>query len=230
MTTTSKRLFAATAAALLVTGIAIATEDEQGAAATEDLVEVDSSFQETWINPNLDITKYENLFLWEAYFEYRDVGPARRTRSTMMSTHKREFGISEKDRRKFEEVVSESFTKEIQKVKNLTIVDAPAPNTLILRGAALDIISKVPPETVGRSEIYLATIGEATLVLELIDAETGQTVAVVAERRAIKSGTGRIDEFSMPINNATIIAEVRRWAKAAASKLRKELDAAVAGR
>lgn len=225
-----RELFTALTAVLLLAGTAVATDEEQAPARTENLVQVDSAFQETWINPNFDFREYENLFLWEAYFEYRDVGPARSKRSSLMSTHKREFGISEPDRRKFEEVVSESFVKEIQKVKNLTIVDAPAPDTLILRGAALDIVSQVPPEHIGRSEIYLATIGEATLVLELIDAETGETVAVVAERRAIKSGSGRIDAFSMPVNNATIIAEVRRWARAAASKLRKELDAAVAGR
>ena len=225
-----KTLNSAFAAALFLAGIAVAADDEQAPSVTENMVQVDSAFQETWVNPNFDFTQYQNLFLWESYFEYRDVGPARATRSTMMSTHKREFGINESDRRKFEEVVGESFVKEIQKVKNLTIVDAPGPDTLILRGAAIDIVSRVPPETVGRSEIYLATIGEATLVLELLDAETGHTVAIVAERRAMKSGTGRVDQFSMPVNNATIIADVRRWAKAAASKLRKELDAAVAGR
>lgn len=225
-----KTLYSGFAAALFLAGIAVAADDEQAPSVTENMVHADSAFQETWVNPNFDFREYQNLFLWESYFEYRDVGPARATRSTMVSTHNREFGISENDRRKFEEVVSESFVKEIQKVKNLAIVDAPGPDTLILRGAAIDIISRVPPETIGRNEIYLATIGEATLVLELIDAETGTTVAIVAERRAIKSGTGRVDQFSMPVNNATIIAEVRRWAKAAASKLRNELDAAVAGR
>jgi hypothetical protein len=225
-----KKLYSAFAATLLLTGIAVAADEEQAPSATENMVKAESAFQETWVNPNFDFREYHNLFLWESYFEYRDVGPARATRSTMMNTHKREFGISENDRRKFEEVVGESFVKEIQKVKNLEIVDAPGPDTLILRGAAVDIVSQVPPELVGRNEIYLATIGEATLVLELIDAETGTTVAIVAERRAIKSGTGRVDQFSMPVNNATIIAEVRRWARSAAAKLRKELDAAVAGR
>jgi FixJ family two-component response regulator len=86
----------------------------------------------------------------------------------------------------------------------------------------------VPPEYVGRSEIYIAVIGEATLVLELIDAGTGEVAAVVAERRAM--GRGRVDSFSMPTNNATIIAEVRRWSTRAASKLRTELEKAIAGK
>lgn len=189
-----------------------------------------SGFRETWVNPAADFTKYDSLYLWEAEFQYRDVGPARRTRTTVMNTRQREFGISEEDRKAFEEIVSEAFVKEIQKARNFRVSDEMGPHALIMRGAVLDIISLVPPEFVGRGEVYLASIGEATLVVELIDADDGEVVAVVAERRRIQSGTGRIDEFSMPTNRTTVIAEVRRWASRAARKLRDELDKAIAGR
>jgi hypothetical protein len=194
----------------------------------EHLEKDESGFTETWVNPNTDWTRFDSLYLWRAEFQYRDVGPARRTRSTMMSTRQREFGISEEDREAFEQIVSEAFVKEIQRAKNFRVTEELGPNTLIMRGAFLDIVSNVPPEHVGRSEIYLAVIGEATLVLELIDAGTGEVAAVVAERRAM--GSGRVDSFSMPTNNATIIAEVRRWSKRAASKLRTELEKAIAGK
>ncbi len=188
-----------------------------------------SGFRETWFNPTADWTRFDSLYLWEAEFQYRDVGPARRSRGTMMNTRQREFGISEADRQRFEEVVSEVFVGELQKAKNLKIVDEIGPNTLIMRGALLDIISRVPPEMIGRSEIYLASVGEATLVLELIDAHDGEVVAVVAERRAIQSGTGRIDDFSRPANRVTVMADVRRWAQRAANKLRSELEKALSG-
>ena len=187
-----------------------------------------SGFRETWVNPDIDWTRFDSLYLWSGEFQYRDVGPARRNRSSLMNTRQREFGISEADRAKFEEVVSESFVQEIQKAKNFEIVDDPRTTSLIMRGALLDIISRVPPDTVGRSDIYLSSVGEATLVLELIDASTGEVAAVVAERRAFQSGTGQIDSFSMPTNNATIIADVRRWARRHASTLRRELEDALA--
>ena len=220
-------------AVLTVAGFSVsafAQDDEKPTMTMDDMVKVETTFQETWINPNFEPAQYSKLYLWESYYEYRDVGPARKSRTTMMSTHKREFGISDKDRQKFEEVVEEAFVKEIQKIKNLQLVDQPGPDTLLMRGAIVDIVSNVPPEYVGRSEVYLATIGEGTFVLELLDGETGISQAIVAERRAIKSGTGRIDQFSMPTNSATVIAEVKRWARSAAAKLRKELDEAVAGR
>ena len=188
-----------------------------------------SGFRETWINPNTDWTRFDSLFLWEAEFQYRDVGPARRSRLTMMNSRQREFGISEADRQSFEEVVSEAFVGELQKAKNLRIVDDIGPNTLIMRGALLDIISRVPPRTVGRSEIYLASVGEATLMVELIDSRDGEVVAVISERRTIQSGSGRIDEFTMPATRASVMADIRRWARRAASKLRSELEEALEG-
>ena len=147
-----------------------------------------------------------------------------------MNTRQREFGISDADRAKFEEEVSKAFDAEIAKGKKFTITDQLGPGTMILRGGALDIISMVPPETVGRSEVYLSNIGEATLVLELLDASNGEVLAVVAERQRLQSGSGRIDSFSMPTSRATVYAEVRRWARRAASKLRVELDKAIAGK
>ena len=187
-----------------------------------------SGFRETWVNPDVDWSRFDSLYLWQAEFQYRDVGPARRTRSSVMNTRQREFGISEEDRKKFEEILSEAFVKEIQKAKNFEIVDDPRPTTLIMRGAVLDIVSLVPPDTVGRSYIYLSSVGEATLALELIDASTGDVAAVVAERRAFQSGTGRIDQFSTPTNSATVTSEIRRWARRAASTLREALEKAMA--
>ena len=219
-------------AALLGVGSTTAqeTDEEKAEEWYGHLEKGKSGFKETWVNPATDWTQFDKLYLWEAEFQYRDVGPARRTRTTMMNTRQREFGISDRDRQKFEEVVGEAFIKELKRAKNFTIVDEIQPNTLIMRGAALDIISRVPPEMIGRSEVYLASMGEATLMLELIDANTGEVAAVVAERRAIQSGTGRIDDFSMPANSATVTGEVRRWANRAARKFTNELDKAISGR
>lgn len=187
-------------------------------------------FKEVWVHPDADFTQYDKLFLWEGVFEYRDVGPARRSRSTMISTHKREFGISDVDREKFEEIVGEAFDQGLQGKgdKRFELVSELGPGTMILRGGVLDIISMVPPGTVGRSDIYLASIGEGTLVLELLDAQTGDVLALVAERRSF-SRPGGLSTTTMPTNSATIVGDLRRWAKSAGDKLGKSLDRAIAG-
>jgi len=195
-----------------------------------ELVKEDGSFRETWVLPGVDPAKYHKVFVWDGQFEYRDVGPARRTRSTMVFTLKREFGISEEDRVRFEEIVGDAFMKEISKGKQfelVTQIDDVDASTLILRGGLLDIVSRVPPETVGRSEIYLSSIGEATFIMELIDAGTGDVVALVAERRAIDTMNARGMGFGMPTNSATILGDLKRWAGNLARRLRTAIDDAI---
>ncbi len=198
--------------------------DERPLGDTEGLEKSKSAYRETWVNPNADFSQYSKIYLWGAIFEYRDVGPAQRTRTTFNTSNKREFGIAPEDRVKFEETVSEIFLKELQKLKTLDITQEIGPDTMILRGGFIDIVSRVPPPSVGRVDVYMASFGEATFIVELIDAETGDVLAVASERRKIEQPGGQIDEFTMRTTSVTVQAEVRRWARRAASKLRSEID------
>lgn len=187
-----------------------------------------AKFRETFVNTGADFSRYNKLYLGDAFFDYRDVGSSQRSRSSFSGTSSKSvFGISENEREKFEKIVDEAFTKELSKAKNFVIVDELDENTIIMRGAAMDIVSRVPPEFTGRSEVYLATVGEATLVLEFLDGTTGEVLARVAERKAM--GRGQIDMATMPANSVTVWAEVRRWASSAAKRLRSELDSAMGG-
>ena len=203
---------------------------EQGGDRYSELVEVDGKFQETFVLPGVNFGDFNKVFLWQAQFEYRDVGPAQKTRSTMLSTHKREFGISEEDRQKFESIVSEAFDKEIAKAKQFTMVDSIDEidsATLILRGALIDIISQVPPQMVGRADVYLSSLGAATFVMEFIDAKSGNVVALVAERRAIETLNARSRMATVPANSASIMGDIRRWSGDLARRLRERLDKAI---
>jgi Protein of unknown function (DUF3313) len=198
------------------------------AKADGELVEGKSSFRETWVNPSVDFTQYDKILLGEAEFEFRDVGPAKKYRSTMRtSSSKQEYGILEEDRQKFKDVVGEAFVKELSKSKKYEIVTDASPGTILLEGAVLDIVSHVPPEMVGRSEIYLSSVATVTLVLELHDAVSGEVLAYVEERRRIEPpGGGRIDSFTMPANSVTIWSDIGRWARSSASRLRKSMEKA----
>ena len=179
-------------------------------------------FRETYVNTNIDFTRYSRVYLGDAHFDYRDVGAAKRYRSnTVRHTGKSEFGISEKDRRNFERLVDEAFIKELNKGK-FEIVETLDANTMIMRGAVVDIVSRVPPEYRGSSEVYLANVGEATLVLEFLDGSTGEVLARIAERGRIGGSGGHL-----PANSVTINSDIRRWAASAAKRLRSELDYAM---
>lgn len=194
-----------------------------------ELVKEDGAFQETWLLPGVNFGQFDKVYFWAGQFQYRDVGPAKRTRSTVMSTRNQEFGISEEDRKKFEEIIRESFEKEFGKAKTFTVINDVGGidnATLILRGALLDIISRVPPEYIGRSDIYLSSVGAATFVMELIEARSGNVVALVAERREVDTLNTR-GGFATPANSVTIMGDIRRWAGGLARRLRSSLDKAI---
>ena len=98
-------------------GFAYAQDEEPSSDSDRhaELEQAKSAFKETWVHPDADFTRFNKLYLWEGQFQFRDVGPARSTRSTMMNTRKREFGISEADRLKFEEAVSEAFVPDLRR-------------------------------------------------------------------------------------------------------------------
>jgi hypothetical protein len=85
----------------------------------------------------------------------------------------------------------------------------------------LDVVSFVPPESVGRSDIYLARIAEATLVLEIRDSITEAIMVRAVDRRAAEQGKGSVVTPSNRVTNAT---EVRRLARTWARMLRERLD------
>lgn len=196
----------------------------------EDMEKVRGKFSEVWVNPKADFSRYDKILLGDAEFQFRDVGPAEKYRtSTLRSSSKREFGILESEQEKFRQVVGDAFVKEMARSKKFTLVEDAQPGTLLIEGAVMDIVSYVPPEVIGRSEVYLADIGAATLVLEIHDATTGDTLAYIEERRKISQPGGRIDQFTPPTNSVTVWAEVGRWARNAASRLRTSLEKARKG-
>jgi hypothetical protein len=187
-----------------------------------------SSFKDTWVHPDADLSRYSKLMFGEAEFEFRDVGDAKAYRSNTRSTsNKGEFGVAESEREKFKDVVGEAFMKQMEKSKQFDIVDQPGPDTILVLGAVVDIVSAVPPEYLGRNEVYMSHVGEATLIIELLDSESGAVLAYAEDRRKINtSGGGSLNHMSMPTNSVTVWSDVRRWANSAASRLRSSLDKA----
>jgi hypothetical protein len=218
--------------ALLTAGAVYAQDNASGsvseAVADGELVKGKSGFRESWVNPDVDFSQYNKILLGEGEFQFRDVGPAKKYRSSMRSTNnKQEFGILEEDQQKFKQVTGDAFVKELSRSKKYEIVTDASPGTILVEGAVLDIVSHVPPETVGRSDLYLSSVATVTLVLELHDATTGQVLAYVEERRKIEPpGGGRIDSFSMQASSVTIWADVGRWARSSASRLRSSMEKA----
>ena len=184
----------------------------------DGLYEIENSVAaKAWAKPDLDLTPYSKIMVEGAGVEYRPGGETSRT--TMSRSSLGPFELTEKQKAGFEELVKETLLDELGKSERFTLVQEPGPDVLLIRGALLDVVSYVPPEPMGRNEIYLNTIGEVTLVLEIRDSTTESILARAIDRSVVG------DEFGMTRSNQVRnAAEVRRVIRSWTSTLRKNLD------
>lgn len=183
----------------------------------DGLVRIDNArFSHAWVDPEIDMSRYSKIIPMRADFEFRAV---RETTTSMARSNESEFWISDRNRERLVEIVTEAFTDELGRSEHFTITDTPASDTLIIIGTLHDIVSRVPPEHVGRSDIWLSSVGEATLVLVAKDSLSGETVYRAVDRRAAE----RVGSMTRS-NTVSNTAEVRRLARRWASRLREGLD------
>ena len=184
----------------------------------DGLVRVDNAaFSNVWIRPERDLSSYNAIIPVAAGIQYREV---RSTSNVRRSSGTTEFPIPESTRQELEAMATEVFSEELANSQHFTITDKPGPDVLIIEGGLIDVVSRVPPERTGRGNTWVANFGEATLIMELRDSVTNETLVRAAERRsASPTSGGRV------ANSVTARSEVRRVLRRWATTLRQGLDA-----
>jgi hypothetical protein len=176
-----------------------------------------SKMKYAWVKPDLDLSGYNKLRLVAAGVEYRSVKPA--TRSSRANSTRDDFPMDAGQRARLEAAVREVFLEELGKSQHFTIVDDEGPDVLEVTGALLDVVSAIPPDTIGRGDYYLSKLGEATLVLEFRDSQSEEILARTVDRRAVEPVF--VQRSARPFNTAEVKRELRRWA----TTLTERLDA-----
>ena len=171
-----------------------------------------------WARADLDLTPFSKIMLEGVGVEYRPGGETGRSMSSRSNAS--HFEVTEAQKERFESLMREVFIEELGRSEHFTIVTEPGPDVLLIRGGLLDVVSFVPPETVGRSDIFLSRVGEATLVLEIRDSITEAILVRAVDRRAAEQSGG----FMSSSNRVTNAAEIRRLARTWARMLRERLD------
>ena len=182
-----------------------------------------------WARTDIDLTGYSKVMLEGVGVEFRPVdGPysGRAGTSTMRSSSsKSEFQLDDATKKLVVEEISGAFIEELARSDKYEIVEVAGPDVLLLRVGLLDLVSRVPPTPAGRSSIYLDSVGEATLVMELHDSTSGAILIRAVDRRAAETSPG----MPMESNTVTNRAEVRRLGRRWASIIRGGLDSLMSG-
>ena len=171
-----------------------------------------------WARPDVDLSAYSKVMLQGVGIEYRPGGETGRFfKPSRSSDH---YALTDQQKRRFESMLVDIFREELGRSEHYEIVEEAGPDVLLIKGGLLDVVSFVPPEPVGRSEVYLSRVGEATLVLELRDSESEAILARAVDRRVAEDRAAGFTKSNRAANSAEVRSVLRFWART----LRDRLD------
>ena len=155
-----------------------------------------------WVREGYDLTPYRKVMVIGTGIQYRPVQELEGT--TEASSRTSFFPLSEQQKTRLEEVIREEFSRALENLETLELVDEPGPDVLLVRGSFLDVVSRAPPDA-GSSEYFLDSVGQATFVVELVDSQSEAVLIRAVDTRAAQ--TPGVTFRSSSVTNA---AEARR--------------------
>ncbi len=140
----------------------------------DGLVRIDNSrFAGAWIDPDVDLKQYNKIIPGGAEFQFRSV--QKMSASAARRANEREFWISDSNKQRLIDTVTEVFDEELQKSEHFTVTDEPGPDALIIVGGLAR--HRVAGSAGGRRKIRgLVAIGRRS--------DPGHRTARLAEQRS----------------------------------------------
>jgi hypothetical protein len=139
-------------------------------------------------------------------------------------SYKGGFTLDPERKKRLQGIFQDAFARQLGRSEVFTVVDAPGPRTLRVAGHIVDLLVSIPPRSTPGGEFdYIMDAGAMTLVLDVRDSVSGEPLARVADRRAIRptaAGAQRLYR-STPVNNWGAVRDLAsNWARV----LRNGLD------
>ncbi len=183
-----------------------------GAETTFDgLVAVDNTaLSKVWVRPGVDLNGYAKVLPVITGVQYAAV-PEYKGNITLRKSEKY-FPMSDAEKERFEAAANEIFLEEFAKSTKFELTDQPGDDVLLIRVEILDVASMVPPEAPGQ-RIYVRSVGEAGLVLEVYDSKEKQILARAADRREFSFPGDRIRMTSRGLTESQVRTGLRGWAR-----------------
>jgi hypothetical protein len=206
--------FAAAFAVMLIAGCATT---QRGPAEWDGLIrQPDTRLNAVFLKPDAEIPSYTSFILEPATVQFaRNWDPNRGGRSM---SRRLDAGDITAIKNQLAAMLEDTFRQELV-AGGYQVVAEPGPDTLIVIPAIVDLYVTAPDTmSAGRSRTYTANSGRMTLVLELRDSVTGETLA-----RVVDAQSGRNIGVMTITNRATNTADaqraIRSWAQALLSGL-----------
>ena len=136
-----------------------------------------------------------------------------------------QFPLDEDQKRRFQTALAEVFSLEFSNLQNLTLKNQPGPGVLELTVRVENITVTVPTGRSSQLGFALSAVGEATLILELHDSESGEILARGVDSRPVQGAAVR-QGGEMVTRWEDVEKLCARWASMARERLDALIDQA----
>ena len=101
------------------------------------------------------------------------------------------FTLDEDSLERLKRIFQQSFERELARSQAFEVVSEAGPSALRVSGHIVDLVVAVPPWRGGELDFVLEA-GKMTLILDVRDSQTGEPLARVADRRAIRPSSSGV--------------------------------------
>ena len=215
---------------VVVAGVGLAASFDLGyePEGLDDLKKEKGVFKTTLVRPDADFSRYDSIQTRTPVLAVRAPASSGRGSSTGSLVGGVGGGVDLpewEDLAELKEIFSRAVDTELGSATDLAVVEGDGPTTLVLRPAITDAVITTSSRYKSNDGEEVPLLTRATVVLDLIDGETGVIVARLAERRTCprpKKGDAAGDVYPLWPN-------VADWASSVAADLALQLDRAAAG-
>ena len=156
-----------------------------------------------YIDPEADFSVFKRVVILEPAVAFRSNWQRDQNRSRSRNVRAADM---ERIQRDVAALFTAVFTERLE-AGGYEVVDVAGDDVLALRPAIIDLdVSAPDTRTAGRSRIHTASVGAATLYIQLFDSVTGDILGRAADRRTARRAGGTVTWS----NRVTNTAEARR--------------------
>lgn len=217
-----KHLTAAFAATLILAACSGTPEVQTGddAETMGNLNKVDNSRADlAYVDPDADFSKYNKVMIMPLGVDKVEIIQPSTSGSI---THKRDWELTDEDRKKLQEVFHEAMVKQLEKKGDYPVVTEAGDDVLQISAKLIAIAPAAAKDdnrsrTTGRSRVYTEGAGALAVAVAYADSETGEVLGIMKDS---KSSTGVWSSN----NSVSNMSDVRNMFNSWAIQIRKGLD------
>lgn len=174
-----------------------------------------TAFDEVWARPGVDLRQFQLLAVEQATIDYRDVEDGIRERSLLHRSGQTAFAIPEDERQRIERLFQRRLSESLERSSQFRYSPTVVPGALMVRASLVDYVSRAPREDrlPGRSQVWVRSVGEASLIVELWDPERDQLLVRVLDHEVMEAGASRLVRGDSVTSVAEIDRQMQRWAR-----------------